>query len=92
MSWAKYLDFDDEVVQHREPLRTTVAERADFQDEVEMTKQTVGRRGLLVALFAGSLASLVVGFVGPIGSLGPKPRGERARTNGRWTTARHERR
>ena len=44
------------------------------------------RAGLLVALFAGSLASLVVGFVGPIGSLGPKPRGERARTN--WAAGR----
>ena len=86
VSWAKFLDFDEDVVQQREPLRTTAAERDDFHDEVEMTKQTVGRRGLLVALFAGSLASLVVGFVGPIGSLGPKPRGERARTN--WAVGR----
>jgi len=86
VSWAKFLDFDEEVVQQREPLRTTVAERNDFHDEVEMTKQTVGRRSLLVALFAGSLVSLVVGFVGPIGSLGPKPRGERARTN--WAVGR----
>ena len=83
VSWAKYLDFDEEVVQQREPLRTTPAERNDFGDEVEMTKQTVGRRRLLVALFAGSLASLVVGFVGPIGSLGPKPRGSGPARTGR---------
>src|SRR4051794_16128639 len=78
VAWAKYLDFDEEVAQPRERLRTTAAERDDFHDEVEMSKQTVGRRGLLVALFAGSLASLVVGFVGPPASPGPKPRGERA--------------
>ncbi len=41
-----------------------------------MTSATVGRRKILVLLFAGSLGSLVIGFVGPIGSLGPKPRGE----------------
>ena len=34
-------------------------------------------------MFGGSFASLVIGFVGPIGSLGPKPRGERQRTS--WT-------
>ena len=67
-------------------MRTTQEERDDFHEEVEMTARTVGRRGLLVALFAGSLASLVVGFVGPIGSLGPKPRGERARTS--WAPGR----
>jgi ubiquinol-cytochrome c reductase iron-sulfur subunit len=86
VSWAKFLDFDEEVAQPRESLRTTAAERSDLHDEVEMTKQTVGRRGLLVALFAGSLVSLVVGFVGPIGSLGPRPRGERARTS--WAVGR----
>ncbi len=86
VSWAKFLDLDEEVVQHRSPMRTTEAERDDFHEEVEMTKHTVGRRGLLVALFAGSIGSLVIGFVGPIGSLGPKPRGERARTG--WAAGR----
>jgi len=86
VSWAKYLDLDEEVVQQRDRLRTTAAERDDLHDEVAMTVQTVGRRKLLVVLFAGSLASLVVGFVGPIGSLGPKPRGERARTG--WAAGR----
>lgn len=76
VAWAKYLDFDENVVQLREPLRTTKAERADFADEVDMTIETVGRRRLLVSLFFGSIGSLLVGFVGPIGSLGPRPRGE----------------
>jgi ubiquinol-cytochrome c reductase iron-sulfur subunit len=80
VSWAKYLDLDEHVVQQREPLQTTPAEREDFADEVEMTSATVGRRRVLTTLFAGSMGALVVGFVGPIGSLGPKPRGELNRT------------
>ena len=80
VSWAKYLDLDEHVVQQREPLQTTPAEREDFAEEVEMTSATVGRRRVLTALFAGSMGALVVGFVGPIGSLGPKPRGELNRT------------
>lgn len=86
VSWAKYLDFDEHVVQMREPLRTTIAERDDFHDEIEMTKQTVGRRRLLTVLLSGSVGSLVIGFVGPIGSLGPKPRGELDRTG--WAPGR----
>ncbi len=76
VSWAKYLDLDEHVVQERHPLRTTPAEREDFAEEVQMTSETVGRRKLLTVLFAGSMGALVVGFVGPIGSLGPKPQGE----------------
>lgn len=80
VSWAKYLDLDDAVVQQRTPMRTTPQERRNLHDEVAMTSATVGRRKILVALFAGSLGSLLVGFIGPIGSLGPKPRGELRRT------------
>lgn len=76
VSWAKYLDLPENVVQERHRLRTTEEERADFDDEMQMTGETVGRRTLLVALFAGGFGSLLVGFVGPIGSLGPKPTGE----------------
>lgn len=80
VSWAKFLDLDEFVVQRRAPLRTTDDERAGLREELTMTAATVGRRKLLVALFAGSLGSLVIGFVGPIGSLGPRPRGELGRT------------
>jgi ubiquinol-cytochrome c reductase iron-sulfur subunit len=80
VSWAKFLDLPDSVVQHRERLRTTEDERDDFGKVVDMTAATVGRRKLLVALLAGSFGSLIVGFVGPIGSLGPKPEGQLKRT------------
>ncbi len=86
VSWAKYLDLDEHVVQQREPLRTTVEEQHDLHEEVEMTRQTVGRRKLLVGLLGGSFASLAIGFVGPIGSLGPRPRGERDATG--WAPGR----
>lgn len=84
VSWAKYLDFDEHVVQQREPLTLTEAERDDLHEEMLMTTTTFRRRRLLTRLLGGSLLSLVVGFVGPLGSLGPKPRGERNRTG--WTT------
>ncbi|MGA9278358.1 Rieske 2Fe-2S domain-containing protein [Ilumatobacter sp.] len=86
VSWSKYLDLDDHVVQMREPLHTTVQEQHDLEEEIEMTKNTVGRRKLLVGLLGGSFASLAVGFVGPIGSLGPKPQGERNSTG--WSAGR----
>jgi len=86
VSWAKYLDLDEHVTQQREPLRTTVAEQDDFGEEVAETKTTIGRRPLIAVLFAGSLGSLVIGFVGPVGSLGPKPGGERGRTS--WAAGR----
>lgn len=86
VSWAKYLDLDEHVVQQREPLRTAEAEMIVLDEEVEMTKQTVGRRKALVILLGGSFVSLAIGFVGPIGSLGPRPRGERGRTG--WAAGR----
>ena len=86
VSWGKYLDLDEHVVQSRERLRTTEEERDDLHDEVVMTERTVGRRKLLIGLLGGSFASLAIGFVGPIGSLGPRPRGERSRTG--WAPGR----
>lgn len=83
ISWAKYLDLDEHTVQQRDRLDTTAAEREELHREIQATKETVGRRTLLITLFSGSLLSAFVGFVGPIGSLGPKPRGERDRTS--WT-------
>ncbi len=81
VSWAKYLDLDEYVVQVREPLTVTPEEQDQLADEIDLTERTVGRRRLLVVLFGGSFVSMVIGFVGPIGSLGPRPRGERQRTS-----------
>ena len=70
--WAKYLDLDEHVVQQREPLQITPVARAEMHDEIEASTEIFGRRKVLLLLFGGSFASLVVGFVGPIGSLGPE--------------------
>jgi quinol---cytochrome c reductase iron-sulfur subunit len=83
VAWAKYLDLDERAVQAREPLTVSPAEEEQLRDEITTTKETVGRRRLLIGLLGGSFVSMVVGFVGPIGSLGPKPRGERQRTSWR---------
>ena len=80
VAWAKYLDLDEHTIQEREPLVTTAAERQDLRDEIDMTTRTFGRRKLLLGLSGGAFVSMVIGFVGPIGSLGPKPRGELGRT------------
>ena len=82
--WAKYLDLDEHVVQVREPLQISPAAQEELHEEIAEARQLLGRRKLLLALFGGSFASMVIGFVGPIGSLGPKPRGERQRTA--WTS------
>jgi ubiquinol-cytochrome c reductase iron-sulfur subunit len=83
VSWSKYLDLDENVVQERHSFRTTEEEREDFHEEVEMTVETVGRRKLLTLLFAGSIGSLALGFIGPIGSLGPRKGSIRGGTS--WT-------
>ena len=83
VSWAKYLDLDEHVAQPRERLATTPQQQAELDAEVAATVDVFGRRKLLLGLGAAAFLSMVVGFVGPIGSLGPKPRGERGRTSWR---------
>lgn len=80
VSWAKFLDLDEHVVQLREPPTVPSDERDDVRDEIAESTAAIGRRPMLVWLSMLSGLSLFVGFVGPIGSLGPKPRGERSRT------------
>src|ERR687892_415333 len=58
ISWAKSLNLDEHVVQHREPLGTTSEEQAELRQEIELTKRTVGRRKLLVVLLGGSFVSM----------------------------------
>jgi ubiquinol-cytochrome c reductase iron-sulfur subunit len=86
VAWAKYLDLDEHVVQEREPLTVSPDERQQLRDEIAASKETVGRRPLLLGLLGGAFLSMAIGFVGPIGSLGPKPRGERGRTSWRAGT------
>jgi ubiquinol-cytochrome c reductase iron-sulfur subunit len=83
IAWAKYLDLDEHAVQERDRLDTTPEEQAHLREEIELTKRTVGRRKLLLVLLGGSFVSTLVGFFGPVGSLGPRPRGGRGRTS--WT-------
>ncbi len=81
--WAKYLDFDEHAVQEREPLVMEPAQAEELHEELATTGEVLGRRRLLLGLLGGSFLSMFIGFVGPIGSLGPKPRGERGRTSWR---------
>jgi ubiquinol-cytochrome c reductase iron-sulfur subunit len=78
--WAKYLDFDEHAAQEREPLVLQPAQAAELHEELESGTRVLGRRKLLLGVMGGAFVSMFIGFVGPIGSLGPKPRGERGRT------------
>ena len=84
VSWAKFLDLDEHVVQEREPLRL------DAQSDEDLDGDARGDGGdghpssvAALALIGASFAALAVGFVGPIGSLGPTPKGERRHAAGR---------
>ena len=83
VAWAKFLDLDEHAVQQREQLTMTAEDVQNLEEELELTRETVGRRKLLVGLLGASFVSMLVGFVGPIGSLGPRPGSERRSTS--WT-------
>lgn len=83
VAWAKSLPLDERVVEERHPLQATAAEDEELRSELGTSRALLGRRRTLGALFAGSVGAIIVGFVGPIGSLGPRPRGERGRTSWR---------
>lgn len=80
IAWAKSLGVDEHAVQRREPLCIDEDDREDLAALGVVTTTTVGRRPVIGVLLAGSLGSVLVGLIGPLGSLGPKPRGERSRT------------
>ena len=59
---------------------STPAATAELHEELRRPARCSAGASCSLGLLGVSFVSLVVGFVGPIGSLGPKPRGERART------------
>ena len=73
VAWAKFLDLDEHAVQQREQLTMSAEDVHNLEEELQITRETVGRRKLLVGLLGASFVSMLVGFVGPIGSLGPRP-------------------
>ena len=81
VAWAKFLDLDEHAVQQREQLTMSAEDVQNLEEELELTRETVGRRKLLVGLLGASFVSMLVGFVGPIGSLGPRPGSERRSTS-----------
>ena len=81
VAWAKFLDLDEHAVQQREQLTMSAEDVHNLEEELQITRETVGRRKLLVGLLGASFVSMLVGFVGPIGSLGPRPGSERRSTS-----------
>ena len=79
VAWAKFLDVDEHVVEERPVLGLTDDERAELTTTTEPATPAMPRR-VLFGLMSASTLALLVAFVGPIGSLGPRPRGSRGRT------------
>lgn len=90
VSWAKYLDLDEHVVQDREILEASERDRDEMHETlvapIDQASVPPNRRRVLTILLGGSFASMAIAFIGPIGSLGPKPAGERDRTG--WSRGR----
>jgi ubiquinol-cytochrome c reductase iron-sulfur subunit len=82
VAWAKYVGFDEHAVEQRERLTMTDAERDMLADQLEESRQELGRRGVLTGLFVVALGSLGVALVGPVGSLDSQASGDRQHT--RW--------
>jgi ubiquinol-cytochrome c reductase iron-sulfur subunit len=82
VAWAKYIGFDERAVEQRERLTMTDEEREALADQLEQSRQEVGRRGVLTGLFVLALGSLGVALVGPVGSLDSQASGDRQHT--RW--------
>lgn len=80
VTWTRTMDLDHHAVQERDSLAVD-DEAGDELDSVITTSAVeFRRRRLLLVLLGGSFASMAVAFIGPIGSLGPKPSGGRQRT------------
>ncbi len=85
IAWAKSLSLE-EVTQARERLSMSDSEIAGLRSEVELTEDTIGRRGAVKWLFAGSLVTLGAAILSPVLGLGPRPKGELTRTS--WARGR----
>lgn len=71
--WAKRFMPDEEVVEEREPLRSSEDDVDAFRRDFEHGEQTVAGRRLLVGTLGGALAAMGAALVFPIRSLGPRP-------------------
>jgi ubiquinol-cytochrome c reductase iron-sulfur subunit len=71
--WGKHLLPQGPYVQPREPLPSTAAERAAFEEDFEQSAEAVQRRAFLARMVAVALGAFGLAAVFPIRSLGPKP-------------------
>jgi ubiquinol-cytochrome c reductase iron-sulfur subunit len=71
--WAKRFMPDEEVSEERPVLASDEAQIAAFTSSLEKGGESLGRRGLLVKLGLGALATLGLAAIFPLRSLGPRP-------------------
>ncbi|HEY3209366.1 MAG TPA: Rieske 2Fe-2S domain-containing protein [Actinomycetota bacterium] len=71
--WAKDFLPAGGLVEEREPLASTPAERRAFQRDFERGEEYLERRSFLIKMLTVALGALGIAAVFPIRSLGPKP-------------------
>lgn len=86
VTWSKALPIDHAATEEREPLCITDEEAQRLAEELELTRDTVGRRPILVWLVGGTIGALLAGVLTPLLELGSAPKGARGRTS--WAPGR----
>ena len=71
--WAKRFMPDDEVVEEREPLRSTPEEIESFRHDFEHGEQSLVGRRILVGSAGAAVTALGAAMLFPLRSLGPRP-------------------
>ncbi|HEX7094463.1 MAG TPA: Rieske (2Fe-2S) protein [Acidimicrobiales bacterium] len=78
--WGRDLAAGHESVEERPVLRSRRESRQEFEQSLERGERALGRRTVLLRLFAAAGAALGIAALFPIRSLGPSPRGALRRT------------
>ena len=73
VTWAHWAMPSETVVEEREELASTEAERRALVDDLVVGTERIGRRGLLGRMLGAAVAALGVAATFPVRSLGPAP-------------------
>lgn len=71
--WGRRLLPHEDVVEERDPLRSTAAQREAAEEAAQEGGEALGRRRFLTRLLLGALGALGLAALFPIRSLGPSP-------------------
>ncbi|TML14304.1 MAG: Rieske 2Fe-2S domain-containing protein [Actinobacteria bacterium] len=73
VSWAKHAMPNDEVVEHRAPIASSVEDVAALAADFERGAEGIGRRRTLILAASASFVAFGAALLFPLRSLGPRP-------------------